>query len=121
MLQGRYIDHQALLTLGSTERVSMVTAFRARSSGVRDDTNLKLVRPISNIDELYNEYAQYRFGMLEDRFRRRRERVDQSILSKAPFDVKETRSFIREQIEFLEQMEEQIKEEDDWKKLYNGS
>ncbi|CAG9998248.1 unnamed protein product [Clonostachys byssicola] len=121
VLQGRYIDHQALRALGGTERVSMVTAFRARSSEVRDDTNLKLVRPISNIDELYNEYAQYRFGMLEDRFRARRERVDQSVPTKAPFNVKETRAFIREQIKFLEQMEEQIMEEDDWKKLYNGT
>ncbi|CAH0051643.1 unnamed protein product [Clonostachys solani] len=121
VLQGRYIDHQALRALGGTERVSMVTAFRASSSEVRDDTNLKLVRPISNIDELYNEYAQYRFRILEDRFRGRRERADQSISIKAPFDVKETRAFIREQIEFLEQMEEQVMEEDDWKKIYNGS
>uniref|UniRef100_A0A8H7NPW2 Fe2OG dioxygenase domain-containing protein n=1 Tax=Bionectria ochroleuca TaxID=29856 RepID=A0A8H7NPW2_BIOOC len=107
VLQGHYIDHQALRALGGTKRVSMVTAFRARSAEVRDDTNLRLVRPISNIDELYNK--------------RRRERVDRSILSNAPFDVKETRSFIREQIEFLEQMEEQIMEEDDWEKLYSGS
>ncbi|CAH0033325.1 unnamed protein product [Clonostachys rhizophaga] len=121
VLQEHYIDHQALRALEGTESLSIVTAFRARSSEVRDDTILKLVRPISNIDELYNEYAQYRFGMLEDRFRRRRKGVDQSILSKAPFDVKETRAFIREQIKFLEQMEEQIMEEDDWKKLYNGS
>ncbi|KAL2687936.1 hypothetical protein Neosp_005506 [[Neocosmospora] mangrovei] len=121
VLQGRYIDHQALRTLGGSERVSMVTAFRARSWAIRDDTVLKLVRPISNIDQLYSEYAQYRFDMLENRFRARREGLYRDIKRKSAFDVSDTRAFIRAQVEFLEQMEKEILEEDDWKKIYDGS
>ncbi|KAF5002991.1 hypothetical protein FDECE_10465 [Fusarium decemcellulare] len=121
LLQGRYIDHQALRALGGSERVSMVTSFRARSPMIRDDTVLKLVRPISNIDELYNEYAQYRFKMLEDRFRARREILDQSIQRKSTFNVQDVRAFIQEQKAFLEQMEEQVLEEEIWKAVYDGN
>lgn len=99
----------------------MVTAFRARTWAIRDDTVLKLVRPISNIDELYSEYAQYRFEMLENRFRACREGLDRDIERKSPFDVSGARAFIRAQVEFLEQMEKEILEEDDWKKIYDGS
>ncbi|KAF7557271.1 hypothetical protein G7Z17_g808 [Cylindrodendrum hubeiense] len=108
VLQGRYIDHQALRAFGGTERISMVTSFRARSSGIKDDTVLKLVRPISNIDELYEEYSEYRFQMMEDRFREARQLMTEKLRNKAPYSVAETKAFIREQIEFLQQMDEQI-------------
>ncbi|KAI0016427.1 hypothetical protein F4780DRAFT_759336 [Xylariomycetidae sp. FL0641] len=70
ILQGRYIEHQALRALGAAERISMVTSFRPRSAAVRDDTVLTTVRPISNITELYNQFAMYRLEILEERVRR---------------------------------------------------
>ena len=40
VLQGRYIEHQALRALGQRERITMVTSFRPRSSSLPDDTVL---------------------------------------------------------------------------------
>ncbi|KAL4798909.1 hypothetical protein BDV19DRAFT_402186 [Aspergillus venezuelensis] len=69
ILQGRYIEHRALRALGATERITMVTSFRPRDSLVKDDTVLTTVRPVSDLGELYLQFAEYRFDMLQDRFR----------------------------------------------------
>ena len=69
ILQGRYIEHQALRTLGMTERISMVTSFRPRSARMPDDTVLTTVRPISDLGELYHQFAEYRLEILEERVR----------------------------------------------------
>lgn len=38
VMQGRYLEHQALKALGGRERISIVTAFRPKSHLVRDET-----------------------------------------------------------------------------------
>lgn len=98
-----YINHQALRIIGGSERISMVTSFRARAPAIKDDTVLKLVRPISNIHELYGEYAEYRFGMLANRFRDAHGGAGEKLRKGEVFDVAKTRAFIDEQIRFLEQ------------------
>lgn len=108
ILQGRYIEHQALRALGTTERISMVTSFRPRSAAIKDDTVLTTVRAVSNLDELYHQFAEYRFEMLEERCRNiNRYMRDQKRANRA-FDTCGARDFIREQIEFLEHMEREI-------------
>ncbi|KAL4868895.1 hypothetical protein BDV12DRAFT_185606 [Aspergillus spectabilis] len=52
VLQGRYIDHQALKAHGGRERISMVTCFRPTSPLVKDETVLVGVRGISDLSEL---------------------------------------------------------------------
>ena len=69
ILQGRYIEHQALHALGMTERISMVTSFRPRSVNMPDDTVLRTVRPTSDLGELYHQFAEYRLEILEERIR----------------------------------------------------
>lgn len=108
ILQGRYIEHQALRALGTTERISMVTSFRPRSAAIKDDTVLTTVRAVSNLNELYHQFAEYRFEMLEERCRNvNRYMRDQKRANRA-FDTSGVRDFIREQIEFLEHMEREI-------------
>lgn len=58
VLQGRYIDHQALRALGSKERITAVTSFRPRSPVINDDTCLTSVRPISDRSELYYDFLE---------------------------------------------------------------
>ncbi|ATZ45662.1 hypothetical protein BCIN_01g04060 [Botrytis cinerea B05.10] len=69
VLQGRYIDHQALQAFGGQERVTMVTSFRPRSPRVRDDTVLTTVRPISNLSDLYGQTVEYQLENAEARIR----------------------------------------------------
>ncbi|KAL4920413.1 hypothetical protein BDW62DRAFT_5281 [Aspergillus aurantiobrunneus] len=71
VMQGRYIEHQALKALGGRERISMVTCFRQKSPLVKDETVLVGVRGISDLSELYIQYTEYRLEILEERIRHR--------------------------------------------------
>ncbi|PYI35760.1 hypothetical protein BP00DRAFT_412015 [Aspergillus indologenus CBS 114.80] len=104
VMQGRYIEHQALKALGGRERISMVTCFRPRSPFVRDETVLTGVRGISDPSEMYTQYMSYRMEILEERVRARLQTERRRELGKRPFDVQEARGFLVEQMQFLEAM-----------------
>ncbi|KAL2002444.1 hypothetical protein VTN02DRAFT_6752 [Thermoascus thermophilus] len=112
VLQGRYLEHQALRALGTTERITMVTSFRPRSPAVKDDTVLTTVRPISDLGELYHQFAEYRFEILEDRLREMNRHMRDQKRARRPFDTLGLKRFLREQIEFLEHMDKEIVEDD---------
>ncbi|PYI06606.1 hypothetical protein BO78DRAFT_429600 [Aspergillus sclerotiicarbonarius CBS 121057] len=112
ILQGRYIEHQALRALGTTERISMVTSFRPRASAIKDDTVLTTVRPVSNLSELYHGFAEYRFEILEDRLREANRLMRDRERAKRAFDTCAVKRFIREQIDFLEHMDKEIVDDD---------
>lgn len=90
----------------------MVTSFRPRSSAVRDDTVLTTVRPISDLGELYHQFAEYRFEMLEERFRDFNRLMRDRKRARRPFDTIGLKRFIKEQIEFLHHMDKEIVEDD---------
>ncbi|KAL3490256.1 hypothetical protein BJX62DRAFT_252073 [Aspergillus germanicus] len=104
VMQGRYLEHQALKALGGRERISMVTPFRPRDVNVRDEVILVGTRGISDLEEMYPNYFAYRMEVLEERVRgvlraeRERER------SGRRFDVEKMRGWIEEQREFLDSM-----------------
>ena len=103
VMQGRYIEHQALRVLGTTERITMVTSFRPKSAFIKDDTVLSTVRPISDLKELYYQYAEYRFEILEERVRAQLKEMRERKRARR-FDTKATKAFIQEQKAFLESM-----------------
>ncbi|RAK80693.1 uncharacterized protein BO72DRAFT_370715 [Aspergillus fijiensis CBS 313.89] len=111
ILQGRYIEHQALRALGTTERISMVTSFRPRASATKDDTVLTTVRPISKLGDLYHQFAEYRFEILEERLRDANRFMRDQKRATRPFDTRLLKQFIREQIAFLEHMDKEIVED----------
>lgn len=86
----------------------MVTSFRPRSSAIKDDTVLTTVRPTSNLSKLYLGFAEYRFEMLEDRFRAINRHLRDQKRARRAFDTRDVKQFIREQIEFLEHMDKEI-------------
>ncbi|KAF7560064.1 hypothetical protein G7046_g4079 [Stylonectria norvegica] len=104
VMQGRYIEHQALKALGGRERISMVTSFRPKSSLIRDETVLTGVRGISNLPELYNQYTQYRLDILEERMRVQSKKLRERERAKRSFDTAQARVFLNEQKQFLEAM-----------------
>ncbi|RDW62988.1 uncharacterized protein DSM5745_10099 [Aspergillus mulundensis] len=110
VLQGRYIEHQALKASGGRERISMVTCFRPKSPLIKDETVLVGVRGISDLSELYTQYTEYRLEILEERIRDRLRKERERGIAKRPFDTKGTRKFLREQVKFLESMLEEILE-----------
>lgn len=104
VMQGRYIEHQALKALGGRERISMVTSFRPRSPLIRDETVLTGLRGISNLSDLYTQYTEYRLEILEARVRAKLKAERNRESGKRPFNVADVRGFLTEQKEFLESM-----------------
>ena len=112
MLQGRYIEHQALRALGTTERITMVTSFRPRSANLRDDTVLTTVRPISNLSELYSQYTEYRLEILEERVRNQLRILRENKRDGKKVNVRVLKEFIHEQELFLAHMNKEMVDED---------
>ncbi|KAI5925662.1 hypothetical protein F4810DRAFT_60147 [Camillea tinctor] len=110
VMQGRYIYHQALKAFGGRERISMVTALRPKSPFVRDETILTGVRGISNLDELYPQYTEYRLYVLDERFRAKLKEERRRAVTHRPYDLTNIRLFLMEQKEYLESMLEEIYE-----------
>ncbi|KAL6232348.1 hypothetical protein BDW75DRAFT_243044 [Aspergillus navahoensis] len=104
VMQGRYLHHQALKALGGRERISMVTPFRPKDPLVRDETILVGVRGISNLDELFPQYFEYRLDVLEERVRAQRKEERNREVAHKPFDVDEKRRWLEEQREFIDSM-----------------
>lgn len=112
ILQGRYIEHQALRALGTTERITMVTSFRPRDPTIRDDTVLTTVRAISNLPELYFQFSEYRFEMLQERIRLQVEKMRDVAQAGRKFDTAAIKLFLQEQQDFLAHMNHEIVEDD---------
>ncbi|QDS67647.1 hypothetical protein FKW77_004659 [Venturia effusa] len=101
VLQGRYINHQALRALGAQERITSVTSFRPKCPHMRDDTVLTSVRPISDLSALYGQFAEYRLEMLEERIRAQLKKVRERRFAGKKFDTEAIKAFLQEQEDFL--------------------
>ncbi|KAH7417237.1 hypothetical protein BKA64DRAFT_702018 [Cadophora sp. MPI-SDFR-AT-0126] len=110
VLQGRYIDHQALSAFGGRERITMVTSFRPRSPRIRDDTVLKTVRPISNLSDLYGQTVEYNLENAESRIRHMLKNVRDSMKAGAT-DVQSIKSFLDFEIKTLTHLNKEIVDE----------
>ncbi|RDW77105.1 hypothetical protein BP6252_05158 [Coleophoma cylindrospora] len=107
VLQGRYIDHQALRAYGGQERITMVTSFRPRSPRVRDDTVLNTVRPISNLSDLYGQTVEYQLENAETRIRRMLKTVRDSMKAGAT-DVAAIKAFLDFEITAMSHLNKEI-------------
>ena len=108
VLQGRHIEHQALRALGATERITMVTSFRPRSPTLPDDTVLTTVRAVSNLQELYFQFSEYRLEILEERIREQLKKMRETKRGCKKLDTKTLKRFLKEQESFLLHMNDEI-------------
>ncbi|KAI1178720.1 hypothetical protein F4777DRAFT_575660 [Nemania sp. FL0916] len=113
VLQGRYIEHRALRALGMTERITMVTSLRPRNPLVRDDTVLTTVRPISNINDLYNQFTEYRLQILEERIRLQLKEIHDLSAAGRRVPTKKLKAFFEEQEKFLAHMNNEMVYDED--------
>lgn len=77
---------------------------------------LTTVRPISDLGEVYHQFAEYRFEMLQDRFRDANKFMRDQKRARPRFDTYRLKQFIREQIEFSRHMDREIVEDEKVKK-----
>ena len=113
ILQGRYITHRALRAVGATERITAVTSFRPRSPFVKDDSVLRTVRPVSDLEELYPEFAEYRLEIMEQRIRRAREEMRARREAGERFDTQGHKAFLQESADFLAHTNRELVAEDE--------
>lgn len=111
-MQGRYITHQALRALGAQERITMVTSFRPKSPFVRDDSVLTSVRPISDLSELYFEFAEYRLAMLEERVRTQLKVLRRGREASKKFNTQALKDFLAEQEAFIKHTINELVDDD---------
>ena len=98
--------------IGCTERITMVTSFRPKSAFAKDDTVLTTVRSISDLTELYSQYTEYRFEMLEERIRAHLKEVRDRKRARRGFNTAATKAFISEQKSFLDSMLKEMVDDD---------
>jgi hypothetical protein len=101
ILQGRYITHRALRALGAKERITAVTSWRARSPFVKDDSTLRTVRPVSDLNELYFDFAKYRLDIMTQRLEYMLAAMCASRQAGEKFDTPGLKAFLEESVEFL--------------------
>jgi hypothetical protein len=116
ILQGRYIEHQALPAVDDRERITAVTSFRPQSPFVRDDSMLRTVRPISNLEHLYSGFISYRLEMMERQMYRVRENMRHHQEAGRPFDLLRYKTFLQEWIDFLAHTNRELVPEDEVRK-----
>ncbi|KAL4814524.1 hypothetical protein BDW67DRAFT_186721 [Aspergillus spinulosporus] len=112
VLQGRSIEHQALKALGGRERITMVTCFPPKDPLVKDETVLVGVRRISNLNDLYTQYTEYRLEILEERIRHQLKKERERVIAQKPFNIAEMKRFLMNQELFIESMLTEIQEVD---------
>jgi hypothetical protein len=74
---------------------------------------LTTVRGISDLAELYHQYSEYRFEILQDRLQGMSRQLRDRKRAHRRFDTKGTKQFIREQIEFLQAMDREMVNDDE--------
>lgn len=90
----------------------MVTSFRPKSAFIKDDTVLTTVRSVSDLSELYSQYAEYRLEMLEERVRAQLKEIRDRKRARRGFDTAKAKAFINEQKTFLDSMLREMVDED---------
>jgi uncharacterized protein (UPF0254 family) len=90
----------------------MVTSFRPKSPFLMDDATLLTVRPVSNLEELYNQWAEYRLEIVEERCKNMIKMLQARKRVGRKFDVEGTKGSIRGLIDILERTERELVDPD---------
>ena len=94
--------------LGAQERITAVTSFRPRSALLKDDSGLRTVRGVSDLNELYYDFSEYRLQLLEEQVRHERERVAAARRSGEDFNTAEHKQFLQRTVAFANQSNREL-------------
>ncbi|KAH7304308.1 hypothetical protein B0I35DRAFT_465295 [Stachybotrys elegans] len=101
MMQGSLVSHAALRTLGSGERVTFVVSMRPRDPTAYDNSSLRTVKPISNNDELFRQWTEYRLDVLAKRASAARKELQ--VEGRSAKEIHRlTKEWVDEQIQYLQ-------------------
>lgn len=115
-MQGRYITHQAMRALGAQERITSVTSFRPKSALLKDDTELRTVRGVSDLNELYYDFAEYRLKLLEEQIQQERERIQAARKAGEHFGSAQHKQFLGKVSAFSQQSSHELVDQNEVQK-----
>lgn len=103
VLQGRLIEHIAPKPLGSSERITMVTSYRAKNPLKHEGSVLRTVKPEINngtrFHDFYPEWIKYRFEIMQQRMKHLEEKM---VDSKGDFDKEFCMDYLSELQSYLD-------------------
>lgn len=79
----------------------MITAFRPRDALIPDDSVLTTIRPITDLNELYFQWTEYRIEVLQERLRMMLKLLEQQHRAHRKTDVTRIKAFLQQQEEWL--------------------
>lgn len=104
--------------LGAQERITSVTSFRPKSALLRDDSELRTVRGVSDLNELYYDFAEYRLRLLEEQVQHERERIAAARRVGTSFGTAVHKRFLERISAFAGQTSHELVEKEDVQKGY---
>ncbi|GJC92772.1 hypothetical protein ColKHC_01598 [Colletotrichum higginsianum] len=111
VLQGRYVEHQALAALGGTERITMITSFRPRDPCMKDDSVLTSIRPISEHSELYYQWVKYRVEVVQERMKVMLKDLEERHDAGSRTDIPAVKKLLAQQEEYINTTNREIVED----------
>ncbi|KAK5191767.1 hypothetical protein LTR92_008348 [Exophiala xenobiotica] len=101
MMQGGCINHIALRAYGCSERITMVTSFKAKDPLAKDMSTLNITNKSSRLEELFLQWTTYRMDVVSKRAAAMKEEIGSGQLS-AETIKKKMDDWVREQTSYLE-------------------
>lgn len=126
VLQGRFIEHIAPLPLGASERITMVTSYRAKNPLINDDSVLSTVKPEINFGSRYNDFysqwVKYRSELIKKRLDHLNEKIDAENKKGETFDKEGCMDFLKETEAYLAKTYKEMELSDaEWAKIIKRS
>ncbi|WQF77311.1 hypothetical protein CDEST_02325 [Colletotrichum destructivum] len=121
VLQGRYVEHQALAALGGTERITMITSFRPRDPCMKDDSVLTSIRPISEHSELYYQWVKYRVEVVQERLKVMLKDLEERHDEGSRTDIPAVKKLLKQQEEYIKITNREIVEDREQLRAWEGS
>lgn len=100
MMQGGLINHVALKSHGSGERITLVTSFRPKDPLAHDMSNLGNVKKVSDHTQLYKQWTSYRTEVAAKRAQAFARKVKDGNMSPEEL-LKATDAFTKDQIDYM--------------------
>lgn len=105
MLQGRLIEHIAPSPEGATERITMVTSFRAKNPLTTEDSILATVKPEvsfgSRYNQFYPQWIKYRSEIIKQRLNHLNDKIEEESKEGKIFDKEGSMEYLKSIDEYL--------------------
>lgn len=115
VLQGRFVEHMAPNPIGATERITMVTSYRAKQASIPDKSVLYTVKPEINYGSRYTDFYKDWIKSRTTQMIKNLNHINEKCQDTAKFDKEKVTEELKEIEEYLVQSYKHMEVSDkDW-------